>query len=65
MKYKIIPTARFRKDVKTAAKRGLPLCRLEEIVDQLASGTPLPERTMHLQVHSQDIGNVISCQIGY
>jgi len=44
LKYKIIPTARFRKDVKTAAKRGLPLCRLEEIIDQLASGTPLPER---------------------
>ena len=44
MKYKVIPKARFRKDVKTAAKRGLPLCRLEEIVDQLAAGTPLPER---------------------
>ena len=44
MKYKIIHTARFRKDVKNAAKRGLPLCRLEEIVDQLAAGTPLPER---------------------
>ena len=44
MKYKIIPTARFRKDTKIAAKRGLPLYRLEEIIDQLASGTPLPER---------------------
>lgn len=44
MKYKIIPTARFRKDAKIAVKRGLPLCRLEEIVDRLASGTPLPEK---------------------
>ena len=33
--YRIIPTARFRKDLKRAAKRGLPMGQLENIVDEI------------------------------
>ena len=36
--YRIIPTARFRKDLKRAAKRGLPM---ERVVDVLSAGETL------------------------
>ena len=36
--YRIIPTARFRKDLKRAAKRGLPM---ERVVDILSAGETL------------------------
>ncbi len=41
MMYRIIPTARFRKEVKRAAKRGLPMERLEHVIDELAEGKML------------------------
>ena len=41
MMYRIIPTARFRKEVKRAAKRGLPMERLEHVIDELAEGKTL------------------------
>ena len=39
--YRIIPTARFRKDLKRAAKRGLPMEQLENVVDPLSLGKTL------------------------
>ena len=39
--YRIIPTARFRKDLKRAAKRGLPMEQLENVVDALSLGKTL------------------------
>ena len=39
--YHIIPTARFRKDLKRAAKRGLPMEQLENVVDALSLGKTL------------------------
>lgn len=38
----IVPSNRFKKDLKLAKKRGLKLTLLEEIVDALAAQEPLP-----------------------
>lgn len=44
MKYEILATGRFKKDLKTTMKRGYNLQLLQEIVSLLAAGTPLPEK---------------------
>ena len=42
--FEVVPSNRFRKDLKLAAKRGLRLDELNAIVEQLAAGQTLPER---------------------
>lgn len=42
MKYKIKPSATFKKEVKTAQKRNLDLSLLTKVIDMLADGIPLP-----------------------
>ena len=37
-------TTQFRKDYKLAMKRGLRIALLEEVVERLAMGEPLPEK---------------------
>ena len=37
-------TTQFRKDYKMAMKRGLRIALLEEVVERLAMGEPLPEK---------------------
>ena len=39
---KVVYSSRFRKDLKRARKRGLPLHRLEAVIDLLLSGNDLP-----------------------
>ena len=43
MKYTVKKTSAFKKDYKRAKKRGLDLTKLQETVDLLANGEPLPE----------------------
>lgn len=40
----IVPSNQFRKDLKLARKRGLPLERLSTVVQTLAMGLPLEDR---------------------
>jgi len=42
VKYAVIQTSRFKKDVKRAARRGWDLSRLRAVVAKLADGKPLP-----------------------
>jgi mRNA interferase YafQ len=42
--YKLIPTTKYRKDVKLLIKRGYDLALLKEVVTILASGKALPEQ---------------------
>ena len=42
MKYDVIRTARFRKELKKMLKRGADLDKLEAVVSILASGAKLP-----------------------
>lgn len=44
MSYKLIPTVKFRKDVKRIKKRGYDLRLLTEVLDLLATGSVLPEK---------------------
>ena len=43
-KYQIVPTERFKKDLKTAIRRGYNLDLIGAVVDTLAAGDDLPEK---------------------
>lgn len=42
--FEIVLSNRFKKDLKLAAKRHLNLDELDAVVEQLATGNPLPEK---------------------
>ena len=44
MTYKIVPSSKFKKDLKLAIKRGYDISLLEHIVETLSSGQPLPSK---------------------
>lgn len=44
MKYEILSTVRFKKDLKAIMKRGYNIQLLQDIVNLLAAGKPLPEK---------------------
>lgn len=44
IKYTVKVTTQFKKDYKLAIKRGLKIDMLEQIVESLANGVPLPEK---------------------
>lgn len=41
MKYRQVPTNRFKKDVRRLAKRGYDFSKLEKVVDKLSNGDVL------------------------
>ena len=43
-RYRIAQTSRFKRDLRTAIKRGYDMSLIGAVVDTLASGLPLPER---------------------
>jgi len=43
-KYKIVPTTRFKRDIKTLKKRDAELSLLNEVIATLASGKTLPAK---------------------
>lgn len=42
--YTIIPTSRFKRDLKSIARRGYPLELLKEVISKLAKGEKLPPK---------------------
>ena len=44
MKYEILSTGRFKKDLKAIIKRGYNVQLLQEVVSMLAAGITLPEK---------------------
>lgn len=44
MKYIVKPSGQFKRDYKTAVKRGLPINLLDEVIKLLAYGEVLPEK---------------------
>ena len=65
-KYDIVSSGSFRKDLKLAKKRGLPLKDFYDVVTMLAEDQPLPANfaTTYYQVIIKATGNAISTQIG-
>ena len=57
-KYRIVPTGRFKQDLKTAKKRGYNLALLGEVVDTLAEGNTFASK---YRDHSL-VGNYIGCR---
>lgn len=43
-KYQIVASAKFRRDLKAAKKRGYDMALLDEVVSILAAGEPLPPK---------------------
>jgi mRNA interferase YafQ len=46
MKYEILSTGRFKKDLKAIMKRGYNIQLLQDVVFLLSFGTPLPEKNI-------------------
>ena len=44
MKYRVVLSARFKRDLKAIVKRGYNLSLMQTIVDALAAGEKLPEK---------------------
>lgn len=42
MKYNIVPSNQFKKDLKLCIKRGYDISLLQNIVDNLVTGIPIP-----------------------
>ena len=57
-KYGIVMTTLFKKDLKAIKKRGYNLSLLNEVVDTLALGLPLPEKYRDHNL----IGNYKGCR---
>ena len=55
-KYQIKPTNSFRKDLKLAKRRGLPLNALYEVVDKLENDKPLPVKNRNHLLHGDYVG---------
>ena len=43
--YNIRPTTKFQKDLKRVKKRGYDISLLTEVIEKLAEGEPLPEKS--------------------
>ena len=62
MKYEVIRTTRFRKELKKMLKRGADIAKLETVVTILASGEPLPPQ-YHDHALSGDMEGTRDCHI--
>ena len=67
MKLEVKYSSKFKKGLKLAAKRGLDISLLENVVEKLRNRIPLEQNTkiIRLKVKCQNIENVIFNQIGY
>ena len=62
MKYEVIRTTRFRKELKKMIKRGADIAKLETVVNILASGEPLPPQ-YHDHALTGDLEGLRDCHI--
>ena len=58
MKYNIIPTTKFKKDLKKASKRNLKIEKLEKVIDIIANGEMLSEKYCDHELN----GNYSGCR---
>ena len=58
MKYEIVPSTKFKRDLKLAIKRGYDMSLMNEVIEILANGKVLPER---FHDHALN-GNFVGCR---
>lgn len=58
----IVPSNRFKKDLKLAIRRGYKMSLMEEVINKLAAGEPLDEKHRD-HVLSGDYGGFRECHI--
>ena len=56
-KYTVKPTTQFKKDYKRAMKRGLKIELLEKVVELLAMGEALPEKSRDHELSGNWVGH--------
>lgn len=44
MRYNVRPSKKFQKDIKRLKRRGLDMSLLDDVIEKLAAGEPLPEK---------------------
>ena len=60
----IFYTNKFKKDYKLIKKRGCNLEKLENVIELLCSGCPLPEKNQdHPLTNSKEYNNVRECHV--
>lgn len=62
MKYRIVQTTRYRKDLRKALKRGKDIRKLTAVVKMLAQGEPLPPQCRDHAL-SGDLTGLRDCHI--
>ncbi len=62
MKYEIVPSNQFRKDLKLAAKRGYDLNKIKNVIEKLANGEIL-EAKYRDRLLTGDYGGFRECHI--
>ncbi len=62
MKYEIVPSNQFRKDLKLAAKRGYDMNKIKNIIEKLANGEIL-EAKYRDHLLTGDYGGFRECHI--
>lgn len=60
--YDIVPSSRFKKDLKRAQRRGLPIPLLTEVIKQLAAGEVLDPQYRDHELEG-DYANCRECHI--
>ena len=58
MKYEIVSSTKFKRDLKLAIKRGYDMSLMNEVIEILANGNVLPERFYDHALN----GNFIGCR---
>lgn len=61
-RYEIVPSSRFKKDLRRAQRRGCSIPLLTEIIRQLAEGKPLPSKYQDHEL-SGDYSGCRECHI--
>ena len=56
MKYKVVMSSRFSKDLKIVAKRGYDLNKIKFVIEELANGKPLDAKYKDHQLQGSYIG---------
>ena len=59
MAYKLLTTHQFEKDLKRCKKRGLPMDKLKEVINELVTNGRVPVRFRPHLLHGNRNGNAI------